>query len=219
MFSLLRPAVAIAVFLLCVSTVSYAQQGYRTVTGARSTGAPDTVEVIEFFWYGCPHCYNFEPYIEKWKKDLPENVTFRYVPAVLSQRWELHGRAFYAAKLMGVLEPFHGSMFSALHEENRRLTSEQAIGQFVSELGIDREEFIATMNSFAVDTRIRKARDLQKDYGISGTPSIVVDGTYVTSGSRAGNFKRMIEIMNERVKQAREELPESSDSRQGDTSG
>ena len=206
MFAFVRPALLVAALLVAFAPASYAQQGYRTITGAGTSGDPGTVEVIEFFWYGCPHCYNFEPYVSKWKKDLPKNVTFRYVPAVFSSQWELHGRAFYAAKLMGVLDQFHDRMFAALHEENRSLSSEKAIAQFVSELGIDAQKFVETMNSFAVDAKIRQARDLQKTYSISGTPSVVIDGTYVTSGSRAGSFKRMIEVMSERVERARAEL-------------
>lgn len=200
------PIFMIAAVLFAFAPLSHAQPDYRTITGTGTAGDPDTVEVIEFFWYGCPHCYNFEPYINEWKKDLPDNVTFRYVPAVFSPKWELHGRAFYAAKFMEVLDQFHDPMFTALHEDNRSLDSKKAIARFVSELGIDAQKFVDTMNSFAVDAKIRRARDLQKTYQISGTPSVVIDGTYVTSGSRAGNFERMIEVMSERVEKARAEL-------------
>lgn len=218
MFALIRPTLAATALLLALAPAAYAQQDYRTIQDAGSRGDPETVEVIEFFWYGCPHCYNFEPYISQWKKDLPNNVTFRYVPAVFSPQWELHGRAFYTAKLMGILEQFHGPMFTALHEENRTLDSEKAIVQFVSELGIDAQKFSETMNSFAVDAKIRRARDLQETYGISGTPSVVIDGTYVTSGSLAGGFERMIEVMTERIERARAEV-ESADKNAADAAG
>lgn len=172
---------------------------YRTLEGARPGDDPDTIEVIEFFWYGCPHCYNFEPHIQRWKQDLPEGVEFRLMPAVFSPSWELHGRAFYAASVMGVLDRFHEPMFRAMHEEGRRLDTEAKLGAFVADLGIDRQQFIDTMGSFAVDAKIRRAKSLQKAYGISGTPSIVIDGRYVTSGSLAGSFDRMIAVINDRV--------------------
>jgi thiol:disulfide interchange protein DsbA len=132
-----------------------------------------------------------------------DDVTFRYVPAVFSPKWEFHGRAFYAAKAMGVLDRFHDAMYKALHEQDRRLDSPEAIGEFVAGLGMDGDKFVTAMNSFAVNVKIKRARDLQKAYGISGTPSVVIDATYVTSGSLAGSFDRMIEIVDERVAAAR----------------
>lgn len=187
-----------AVFALLAST-ALAADGYRTIDGPTPGDDPDTIEVMEFFWYGCPHCDRFAPIIEQWKSDLPEGVAFRHVPAVLSASWELHGRAFYAAEIMGVLEEFHRPMFHAIHDEGRKMDSAAEIGEFASSLGIDGEQFVSTMNSFAVDTRLRQARGLQRAYGVSGTPSVVIDGRYLTSGREAGDFDRMIEIINERV--------------------
>jgi len=209
MFKSSRAAIAALLLVALVIPAAFAQQGYRTVTGERPTGDPNVVEVTEFFWYGCPHCYNFEPLVRQWKQDLPSNVEFRYVPAVFSPTWELHARAFYAAKVTGVLDQFHAPMFEALNEENRNLGSEKAIKQFVSSRGIDGQQFAETMNSFAVDAKIRQSRDLQQTYGISGTPSVVIDGSYVTSGSMAGSFERMIEVMSERVAKARANLGSS----------
>lgn len=193
------PALAlIALFM----PVAHAQQDYRTVDGPRMAADPEAVEVIEFFWYGCPHCYNFEPMIGKWKQDLPDDVTFRYVPAVFSPQWELHGRAFYAAGLMGVLDRFHGAMFAAIHEQGRRLDSAESIGEFVAELDIDSDKFLSVMDSFAVNVKIQRARSLQKRFGISGTPSLVVDGRFVISPGRAGSLEDMISVLKDRVSAA-----------------
>ncbi|MEX1080659.1 MAG: DsbA family protein [Halofilum sp. (in: g-proteobacteria)] len=190
------------VFALAVSTAAFGDQAYRTLD-SRGAGDPDTVEVTEFFWYGCPHCHRFAPYIERWSADIPEDVEFRHMPAVFAPSWEIHGRAFYAAKAMDVLEQFHPAMFEALHEQGRQLDSEEAIGEFVEELGLDGDKFVATMQSFAVDANMRRARDLQETYGIEGTPSVVIDGRFVTSGGMAGGFDRMIEVIDERVAAAR----------------
>lgn len=184
---------------LLASGAAAAADDYRVLEGAQPGNDPDTIEVVEFFWYGCPHCYNFEPYVERWKQNQPEGVEFRYVPAVFSPRWEVHGRAYYTAAVLGVLDTFHDAMFRALHEDGRSLDTASKLGDFAAELGLDGEKFASTMNSFAVDAKIRQARSLQKAYGISGTPSVVIDGRYVTSGSMAGGFDRMIEVINERV--------------------
>lgn len=194
----LRPPSLAALALL--ASAAFAAEGYRTIEGPTPGDDPDTVEVTEFFWYGCPHCHRFEPLLREWKgQERPDDVVFRYVPAVLSASWEVHGRAYYAAEVMGVLERFHLPMYRAIHEEQRRLDTATEIGEFASSLGIDGERFVSTMNSFAVETKMRQARNLQRAYGISGTPSVVIDGRYVTSPREAGDFDRMIEVINERV--------------------
>jgi len=172
---------------------------YETIEGPAVGDDPDTIEVIEFFWYGCPHCYRFSPHIERWKQSIPAGVSFRHMPAVLSPRWEVHAKAFFAASIMDELDRFHGAMFSAIHQDNMRLDSATEIGDFVSSLGIDSERFVATMQSFAVDTRMRRARNLQRAYGVSGTPTVVIDGRYRTSGNVAGGVANMIPVINERI--------------------
>lgn len=191
--------------LVSVAAFGAEGEGYRSVGGSNAAAESDTIEVTEFFWYGCPHCDRFQPYIARWSEDTPEDVTFRHVPTVFAPSWEIHGRAFYAAKAMGVLEEFHPAMFKAMHDEGRELESEQAIGEFVSSLGIDGEQFVETMGSFGVDSRMKQARELQQTYGIEGTPSVVIDGRFVTSGSMTGGFERMIEVIDERVAAARGE--------------
>ncbi|MDX1610223.1 MAG: thiol:disulfide interchange protein DsbA/DsbL [Halofilum sp. (in: g-proteobacteria)] len=174
-------------------------QRYAVIEGARVGDDPDTIEVIEFFWYGCPHCERFRPHIEQWKQAVPEGVSFRHLPAVLSPRWEVHAKAFFAARAMGVLDTFHGAMFDAIHRDGRRLDNATAIGEFVQSLGIDGEQFVATMQSFAVDSRIRRVKNLQRAYGVSGTPTVVIDGRYRTSGNLAGSVANMIPVIDERI--------------------
>jgi len=199
-------SLAAAMLALLVTSPALAAGGYRALDGPQPANDPDKIEVIEFFWYGCPHCYRFEPMIQQWaQQEKAPNVEFRHVPAILSRAWELHGRAFYAAKVMGVLDRFHQPMFDKLHEDHRGLSNEDEIRDFVDSLGIDGDQFVKTMNSFAVDTKIRRARSLQKAYGVSGTPTVVIDGRYVTSGSMAGSLQRMIQVINDRVAAARSE--------------
>jgi len=198
-----RFATALALLALLPAVAAAAR--YETIDGPAVGDDPDTIEVIEFFWYGCPHCYRFSPHIERFKQSIPADVSFRHMPAVLSPRWELHAKAFFAASIMGELERFHGAMFAAIHEDNMRLDSATGIGEFVSSLGIDSERFVATMQSFAVDTRLRRVRNLQRAYGVSGTPTVVIDGRYRTSGSIAGGVANMIPVINERIAAIRAE--------------
>lgn len=173
--------------------------GYRTTNGVGGAGDPDAIDVVEFFWYGCPHCYRFESFIKGWLENKPDDVRFRYIPTVFSPTWAFHGRAFYAAKLMGVLDRFHSAMFNAIHAQGRSLDTPEELHAFVASLGIDADKFLATMQSFAVDAKMRQAKQLQRAYGIAGTPTVVIEGRYVTSGTIAGSFERVIEVIKDRV--------------------
>jgi thiol:disulfide interchange protein DsbA len=191
--------VTVGLVALGASAAAMAAERYQTLDGPKPGDDPDTIEVREFFWYGCPHCDNFRHHIDEWQADVPEGVTFSHVPAIFRPSWEVHARAFYAAKIMGVLDRFHHPMFEAIHDEGRSLDLPEAIGAFVQELGIDGERFVDTMSSFAVNTRIKRAKQLQSAYGIRGTPAVVVDGRYVISAGDAGSFDNMIRIIDERV--------------------
>jgi len=195
---LFRVLTPLLVVLMLAPAVASAQR-YEVIEGPRLGDDPDVIEVTEFFWYGCPHCYRFHPHIERWKESRPEDVSFRHMPAILSPRWELHAKAFYAASIMDVLDRFHGPMFEAIHRDGRSLDSVSAIGSFAASLGIDGERFVATMQSFAVDTRIRRAKSLQRAYGITGTPTVVIDGRFRTSGGIADGVANMIPVINERI--------------------
>lgn len=166
------------------------------VLSPQPTDSGDKIEVLEFFWYGCPHCYAFEPYINAWKKKKPANVAFVRVPAIFRPDWEAQARAYYALSNMGLIEDLHGKIFNAMHKKKRRLTSLDLMADFVSENGVDRKKFMAEANSFAVDTMVRKAKKKQTAYRIQGVPTIAVNGRYMTSGSKAGSYDNLIKIMD-----------------------
>ncbi len=156
----------------------------------------DKVEVLEFFWYGCPHCYSFEPYINKWKNNKPENVEFVRVPATFQPLWVLHARAYYALQMLGVGDEIHPKFFSEIHNKKNYMKTFDALTVFVQEHGVERSEFIDAMNSFTVETNIRKATKLVTDYKLNGVPAIAVNGKYLISASMAGSYDNMIKIMN-----------------------
>jgi thiol:disulfide interchange protein DsbA len=168
---------------------------YQRISQPVKTSQPDKVVVTEIFWYGCPHCFRFEPYIERWSASLPEGVVFEQVPSSLNPRWTEHARAYYAFKVMGVLDQIHEAFFDALHLKRLRLNSVDTIAEWVGEQGLDEKAFREAYFSFPVETQIRKNVQKEKLYGHGGVPAVIVNGKYLVSGSLAGSNERMIEIM------------------------
>jgi len=169
---------------------------FQAINPAVKTSQPDKIVVTELFWYGCPHCFRFEPYVERWSASLPDGVVFEQVPSVLNPRWTEHARAYYALKMMGALGKVHREFFDAIHLKRQRLTSLDTIAEFVAEQGLDEKQFRDNYFSFPVDTQVRKNMQIEKRYGHNGVPAVVVNGKYLVSASLAGSNERMIEIMN-----------------------
>lgn len=175
------------------------QQGYKLVSPPVNTRSSDKVEVLEYFWFGCPHCFAFEPSINKWVKEKPDYVDFVREAPPLNPGWEPHSRAFYAAEIMGVSDQFVDPMFDGIHVERRSLRHPDKIAKFAGELGIDEEKFRKTMDSFAVNTRMKQAMQMAQASRITGVPSVVINGKYLTGGSLAGSHDGIIRVINERV--------------------
>jgi thiol:disulfide interchange protein DsbA len=160
-----------------------------TETGAK-------IEVLEVFMYSCPHCFHLEPTIAKWLTTKPENVELTRMPAVFSPKAEPHARAFYAAELIGKGEQFHDPLFRALHVDKRDIWDEDALVAFAEEQGIDGEEFRKAYNSFFVDMRVRRSKEMLKRYGVDGVPAVIVNGKYRTSPSQTGSRDKMVEVID-----------------------
>ena len=156
----------------------------------------ERVEVLQFFWYGCPHCYTFEPYVNAWKKSKPDNVDFARVPAIFRPDWEVQARAYYALSNMGIIEDMHGKIFEALHKKKKRLDTKEKMTDFLVKNGVDKAAFEKEYNSFTTDGMVRKAKKKMKAYRIQGVPSMVINGKYLTSGSMAGSYDNMVKITN-----------------------
>jgi thiol:disulfide interchange protein DsbA len=169
---------------------------YKAISPAVETSDPDKVVVTEIFWYGCPHCFRFEPYVQRWSANLPDGVVFEHVPSSINPRWTEHARAFYAFKLMGVLDEVHQEFFDAIHLKRQRLNSLDTIAAWVAEQGLDEKKFRELYFSFPVETQIRKNIQKEKRYGHDGVPAVIVNGKYLVMGSMAGSNERMIEVMN-----------------------
>lgn len=169
---------------------------YQVISPAVKTSQPDKVVVTEVFWYGCPHCFRFEPYVQRWAAELPEGVVFEHVPSVIVSRWKEHARAYYAFQMMGALEQLHTAFFDALHLKRQRLDDLDAIAGFVAEQGLDEKAFRENYASFAVETQLNKNGRKEQRYGHNGVPAVIVNGKYLVTGSLAGSNERMIQIMN-----------------------
>ena len=177
----------------------------RMVPTQTKIGGPDKIEVAEFFWYGCPHCYDLEPYIERWKADKPANVRFIQVPVTWNNAAAAHAKMFYTAEALGGLgvieDPaaFHRAVFAEVHQRGNRLLSERAMQQLFARFGASREDFDKAWNSFDVDRRMRLAEDLSQRYSIQSVPSIVVNGKFRTGAQEAGGNDRLIEVIDELI--------------------
>ena len=190
---------------------------YAVLKPAQPTETGDKVEVLEVFWYGCPHCWYLEPDMKEWVANMPEGVAFRRMPAT-GPRWEPHARAYYAAESLGKLDQFHEALFKAMQVEKRRIMTEDDLVKFAGGIGIDPDEFRAAYNSFYVETRVKKADEMGRRYGIDGVPAVIVNGKFRTSPSQTGGQERMMEVLNALV--AREVAAKgSAGAGQGSTGG
>lgn len=173
---------------------------YDVVNPPQPTDDPDRIEVREFFWYGCPHCYHFEPDLNAWIKTKPAAVNFIRQPAVFNEHWAAHAKAFFTAEALGVLDKLHSEFYDAIQNKKETLESEADLAKFFKAHGVPEADFHQAYKSFAVDSKLRQASGLAAKYGITGTPALVVNGKYVVSPGKAQSFPRMIEITNALIK-------------------
>lgn len=162
------------------------------------------VEVVELFWYGCPHCYSLEPHTSEWEQELPEDVTYRRVPAVLNPQWTEHARAYYTAEALDMADEIHRPLFEAIHEERQQLASAEALQDFLVEHGADREEVEQTYGSFGVSSKVQAARELGNAYGMDHVPAVAVNGKYWTSPSMAGDQERFFDVVEHLIERERD---------------
>jgi len=155
----------------------------------------DQVEVVEFFWYGCPHCNDFEPTVTKWSAGLPENVSFKQVPVMFGGAADLHAQVYYALEGMGELDGMHQKLFHVMNVEKKKLRTRDEVDAFLQANGVDMDKYREAMNSFAVAAKVNRARALMRRYGIRGVPALVVDGRY-RSGTGFRSYEEMTEVVD-----------------------
>ena len=173
--------------------------GYEIINPPLPTHDPAKVEVIEFFWYGCPHCYDFEPVLNKWKEKLPKNVEFIRIPAAFNETWAKHAKAYYTAEALGVVDKIHADFFDEVQKKGNPLETEEQLAKFFVAHGVKEADFHEAYNSFVVDAKMRQAPALAARYGLTGVPAIIINGKYKTNGKIAGSHEKMIEVMNQLI--------------------
>ncbi len=174
-------------------------KGYKVLDPALPTSS-NKIEVLEFFYYGCSHCFDLHPPLSAWEKTMPQDVELILVPTIFRESWEVMARTFYALESMGQLQKLHDPLFRAMHVDKITLNDEAQIGDFVAKNGVDRTKFSAAYNSFSMRSKVERAKQMIRIYGISGTPTIVVDGKYLITGLRTADTMR---VLNEVIVMAR----------------
>jgi protein dithiol oxidoreductase (disulfide-forming) len=177
----------------------------RLVPSQPTVGGADKIEVAEFFWYGCPHCFDLEPTINQWAEKAPTTVRFVRVPAMWNELLTTHARLYYTGEVLGRNEKlkdpeaFHTAVFEEYHQRGNRLLNEAAIQRLFDRFGVSEADFTKTWSSFEVAQKMRVAEDLARRYGISSVPTIVVNGKYRTGAAEAGSYEKLMEVIDELV--------------------
>ena len=193
--------IIMALMVTAVTSAKEFDEGieYVRINPVVPTASGNKIEVVEMFWYGCPHCFQFEPYLQKWLQKKPKNVEFVRVPATFRPLWKLHARAYYTAEVLGVSEKLHKPMFDAFHLERNKLDSEKSLRKLFVKHGVKGSDFDDVFHSFAVETKLARATDLTQRYGITGVPSVIINGKFRTSSKISGHAN-MLEVVDDVIR-------------------
>jgi len=164
---------------------------------------PGKIEVVELFWYGCPHCYAFEPTINPWVEKLPKDVNFKRIPAMFGGPWDAHGQLFLTLEAMGVEHKVHNAVFDAIQKQGKRLTKPDEMADFVATQGVDKDKFLATFNSFAIQGQIKQAKELAQKYGVQGVPTMIVNGKYRFDLGTSGGPEQTLNVADQLIAKER----------------
>lgn len=157
------------------------------------------VEVLEFFWYRCPHCYQLEPELQAWAKKLPKNVVLKRVPGILNDSWVPLTRAFYALEALGLVEQQHGDVFKAIHSQGMDLNNPETFFDWAATKGVDRQKLAAAYNSFGVNSKVMRAKQMTQAYKLTGVPAFAVNGKYTTSAYMTGSHAKLFEALDDLI--------------------
>ena len=178
---------------------------YSMLTPPQATDGSGKIEVIEFFWYGCPHCYSIEPAVNAWLKGAPKDVVFKRVPAYPSDAWGSMAVMYYTLEAMGLLDQYHSKVFDAMHKQNVNLANKGKRDEWLKANGIDPAKFAEVEKSFSVTTKVARARQMTQAYKVDSVPRFIVNGKYVTSGEQAGGHDKIFPTIDQIIAVARKE--------------
>jgi len=181
-----------------------AGEDYKVLQRPAPVDAPaGVVEVVEFFWYSCPHCAAFEPALAAWVKRLPAGVSFRRIPVAFSDTYAPQQRLFYALQSLGLLEKLHERVFAAIHVERQRLVQPEAIADWVARQGVDKAKFQEAFGSFGVNAQATRANQLMEAYRVEGVPALGIAGRYYTDGAMTESMERVLAVADHLIQLAR----------------
>lgn len=195
----------LALFLILITSSNVFAQKYVQISTEKQQESKDII-IYEFFWYGCPHCYNLEPTMDRIEADLEKDTKVVKLPVALRDSWIPHAKLYYALKQMDKIDQVHNLIFEEIHLEDNRLNTEQQMIDFLGKHGIDTGKFIEKYNSFGTEARIKKASNLAKKYQIDSVPTIIINGKFLTSGSYVSSYDELYGVVNLLVERERNDL-------------
>ncbi|AOA56976.1 thiol:disulfide interchange protein DsbA/DsbL [Acinetobacter larvae] len=159
-----------------------AGKDYTVIKNPGKVDVPGKIEVREFFWYGCPHCYTLEPHMQTWLKNMPKDVRFLRTPAAMNKLWEQGARAYYVSEALGIRQKTHLPLMHAIHAENKQIFDQASLAKFYTAYGVPEAKFNGLFNSFAISAKIAESNKLAQQYQLTGVPAVVVNGKYIVTG-------------------------------------
>ena len=196
-------AAALALSLTLAAPLAAAAEAgkdYAVLSPAQPTESRGKIEVIEFFAYSCPHCFDLEPELNAWAKKLPRNVVLKRQPVIFSDSWEPLARAYFALEALGALDKLHADVFTAIHVQDQNLADPETFFDWGAKQGLDRARLKAAYSAFSVATKIARAKQRQRAYKRSGGPSLAVNGKYLTTGSMTGSNEKTLQVAGELIR-------------------
>jgi protein dithiol oxidoreductase (disulfide-forming) len=197
--------VACFAFAFAGSAWSQAAPQYSLLTPPQPTDGSGKIEVVEFFWYGCPHCYHLEPAVNAWLKTAPKDVVFKRIPAYPSDSWGPMVAMYYTLEAMGLIDTFHSKVFDAMHKDNVNLANKSKRDEWLKANGVDPAKYAEVEKSFSVVSKISRARQLTQSYKVDSVPRIIVNGKYVTSAEQVGGADKVFPEVDQLVAMARKD--------------
>jgi thiol:disulfide interchange protein DsbA len=178
-------------------------QDYKVLANPQPTRNKAQIEVIEFFWYGCPHCNNLHLPLKSWLKSKPDDVDFRYVPAIFRGNWEPGAKIYYTLETMGGMDDLHDKIYDAIHRDKINLNDEATLFGWLEKQGVDRDKFVKIYHSFTMQNQIARSKQMMQQYQLSGVPILVVEGKYLVSGKPGGAPQDTVATLEKVIDMAR----------------
>jgi len=178
---------------------------YTELDPARPVATGERIEIIEFFYYGCPVCYETQPHLARWLTGAPEQIALRRVPALSSEGWGPFAKLFYTLELTGDIQRLHWPVYDNFHFDNIRLNDEKTMTEWIARNGVDREKFVQLYASPEVEAKLEESRRMMDTYDVRAVPTFVIDGKYVTSARLAGGTRQLLRVVDQLVRRARTE--------------